>query len=505
MSSLIACGSGTEEGIGYSSPSPKTQTFGPAETNVVDSIDSMSAGDLYYFDLSNGTASLDFGNDDVGANYKLIIQSTDSNSSSINLIGTSQSVPVTFDHMLRNSEKKFRPPDSELNLKAGANISKAVGDSADFKVLTSISNTSAYTTIEATLKCDEDDILLYIDNEVSSELLTDDDIEHLCQEFQYAAALEISILGEPSDINGDDHVVILVSNAVNALGESGGGIITGYFYSSDLSPLDPVDNPTSNEMEIIYILAPDPDAIYGVEITKEFAMENLMTAVVPHELQHAINYNQHKIINGTNEEEWLNEGLSHFSEDLVGFGQENPSRMETFFEYPQTVKLVTSAPDLSARGASYSFLRFLYEQTDDPDQFLYDLIHTNLNGTDNVANAFGGSDANFDEWNEFMRRWAIALVLTNSGISSNELFQYNDRTFNETTDHYEGVCTTCETEDGRGTILYGPSATEFSSGNISLNLSGTATVFYSISSPPDSLTIEGPSDSGLQGILIRMK
>lgn len=503
MFHLAACGSGTDS---FQSSSPKTQTIGVAETNVVDSIDSMSVGDLYYFDFSNGGVSLDFDNADTGAGYALIIQSTDSNSSSINLISANQSVPATFDQMLRDSEKKFRPQKSEFNLAAGANISKAVGDSADFKVLSSIFNTNAYTAVDATLSCDEDDILLYIDNAIDSDLLTDADIEILCQQFQYAAELEISILGEPSDVNSDGHVVVLVSNAVNALGESGGGIITGYFYSSDLSPFDPVENPTSNEMEIIYILAPDPEGIYGTEITKEFAMGNLMTAVVPHELQHAINYNRHKIINGTNEEGWLNEALSHFSEDLVGFGQENPSRMETFFGYPETVRLVTSSsPDLSERGAGYSFLRFLYEQADDPDQFLYNMLHTSLGGEENVVNAFDGSDANFDEWSEFMRRWAIALVLTNSGISSNELFQYNDRTFNETTGHYEGVCTICEAEDGRNTILYGPSAIDLTSGSISLNLSGTATAFYSIESPPNSLTIENSSDSGLQGILIRME
>jgi hypothetical protein len=180
--------------------------------------------------------------------------------------------------------------------------------------------------------------------------------------------------------------------------------------------------------------------------------------------------------------------------------------MESFFEYPQDVRLITaSSPDLAARGASYSFLRFLYEQTDDPDQFLSNLLHSNLSGAENVVAAFDGSNPNFDDWSEFMRRWAIALVLTNGGISANELFQYKPRTVNETTGHYEGICTICDTEDGRNTVLYGPAITEWISGNIELSLSGTATAFYSIESPPNTITVENTSETNVQGILIRME
>jgi hypothetical protein len=258
-------------------------------------------------------------------------------------------------------------------------------------------------------------------------------------------------------------------------------------------------------MEIIYILAPDPGGEWGTEISKEFAMSNLMPAVVPHELQHAINYNQHVLVNGgSSEESWLNEGLSHFAEDRAGFGMENPSRAEMFLMSPEMTSLAPSgSPDLYERGAEYLFLRFLYEQAASGDAFAGALENTYLTGIENVEAAFAGTDANFDEWSEFMRRWAIAMALTDTGISTTDIYQYNARTFNSSTGNWEGICLICDADDGRDTVLTGPYAAELSSSSVSLYLYGTSTAFYTISSPPSSLSLSGNSSAGLQGILIR--
>lgn len=498
---LVGCGSADSPSA---SASAKVQTVGTADSNVVSTVSEMGLGDIYYvaFDTDNA-ASVDFSNSDSSSKYTLVVQSTDSTSSNIT-IAKSVASPEGLDAMLREQERSLAENEQpvEPSLSFGKSLAKAaIGDSRSFKVLSSITSTSSYTTVSATVKCVEEHIIVYLDDDVPSSSLDDTDIATLCDQFESSAAAEEAILGEPSDVNGDGHVVTLITLAVNRLGASGGGIVTGYFYANDL-----YSGSNSNQMEIIYILAPDPGGDDGTPISKAFAMSNLMPAVVPHELQHAISYNQHVLTNGgSTEESWLNEALSHFTEDLVGFGQENPSRVEIFLEAPESTQLAPlSSPDLAERGAEYLFLRFLYERSGSPNTFLGNLENTTLTGMNNVEGAFAGTDAGFDEWEEFMRRWAIAIALTNTGISSTAQYQFNDRTLNSTTGKWQGICLVCDADDERGTVLVGPYAPELT--DTTLFLSGTATAFYTISSAPTTtLTLQGTASASLQGALIRIE
>lgn len=505
---IYGCGSSTSS----SGVDSKAQTSGADDSNVVASVSAMTKGDLYYvtFD-SAGNSVIDFTGVDSDAEYTLMVQSTNQISSSVAIAQSdiSMSLADTFDLVLRQKEAVHAEDGDVPVMRDDTSFSagKAVGDTRSFISLTNISGTT-YETVNAVEKCREDHIIVYLDSRVPSSDLSDDDIASLCSNFEYAATAEEAIIGAPSDVNSDGHVAILITLSVNKMGASGGGIVTGYFYSDDLYEYNASSNPTSNEMEIIYILAPDPDNEYGaVAISNEFATEQLMTAVVPHELQHAISYNQHVIINGgSSENSWLNEGMSHLMEDVVGFGQENPSRMEGFLYSLESTSLSPiSSPGLDSRGAEYLFLAYLYEQADDPNGFLAALIDTSNTGKTNLETAFAGADANFDEWSEFMRRWGIAIALTDTGISSTAQYQYNARTWNSTTSHWQGVCLICDAEDGasRNTTLYGPYTQPLTNSSVSLSLSGTATAFYSIASPPTTITLNGSSSAGLQGVLIR--
>ncbi len=502
---LAACGS--------SSPDVKSQSQGTtaAETNAANSVSEMSAGDFYVIQFDAGNATVAFDGADSSAEYQLIIQTTTSASSSVTLASSNEAVdPVElFNESLRDREVELsqnaEPGFADLSVTKA--VSKVVvGDTNTFRVLSSISSSTSYNEVEATVECVGDEhIALYVDNELPEDNLDSTDIETLCEQFEYAVATEIDLIGEPSNIDGDNRVAVLITPAVNRLGASGGGIITGFFYASDLYARSSISNPTSDEMEVVYILAPDPNGDYGTAITKEFAMSNLMPAVVPHEVQHLISYNQHVFVNsGGSEESWLNEAMSHFVEDLTGFGLENPSRVEMFLASPATTSLApSSSPNLYQRGAGYLFIRYLYEQAADPTGFLAALIDTNLTGEDNLEAAFSGSNSNFDEWEDFMRRWAIAIALTNTDVSSSSEYQLADRFINSTTGNWQGICLICSAEDNRDTILTGPYSPELTSGNLFLNLSGTGTTFYTVSNPPSSLNIYGSTSASLQGVLVR--
>jgi len=505
---VAGCGSPSAQSSPYDGP--KGQAIEASDTDIVSSVAEMEAGDMLYVDFDEGNrASIDFSEAAENSKYTLIVQQTERTPSIVTVAKSAVLPPkAQLDDLLRANELKLSKsaPQLQANASLAKNVSASVaaGDIESFRVLSSLSSLSSYSTVEAEAKCvRQESIVLYVDTDIPESDLSDSEIEALCDDFDYAISIEKELLGEPSDVNNDGLVAILITLGVNRLGASGGGIITGYFYASDLYPRS-AGNPTSNYREILYILAPDPDGSDGATISKSFALSNLMTAVVPHEFQHAISYNQHVFVNGgSSEETWLNEALSHFSEDLVGFGQENYSRVGIFLNYPETTPLIPSgSPDLAERGAEYLFLRYLYEQAEDGAEFLRSLYSSTLTGIDNVLAAFGARDSSLDTWEELMRRWAIAIYMTNAGITLTPQYMFDDRTTNSVTGNLQGVCLICQAEDNRGTELTGPYINELTSSTLSLSLSGTSTAYYSIPAPPDELTITA-TDEGHQGVLIR--
>ncbi|MBT3180961.1 MAG: hypothetical protein HN337_00465 [Deltaproteobacteria bacterium] len=250
-------------------------------------------------------------------------------------------------------------------------------------------------------------------------------------------------------------------------------------------------------------MVPDPSGYYGTTISHSFSMSNLLPAVLPHELQHAISYNQHVFVNdGSPEENWLNEGASHFIEDRFGVGVENPSRYGMFLSSPSTYGVVTqSSPNLMERGGVYLFLRYLYEQASDSDAFLRDLIQTSKRGVANLEAAFQGQ-SDMDGFSEMMARWTVALAMTNRGISQDARYIYRDRVRSSLTGNWEGVCLDCSADDNRGTELTGVNLNQYYGYHTS-NVDSAAVKFYNITSLPNEMTLQGSSDGGSYGILIR--
>ncbi len=136
--------------------------------------------------------------------------------------------------------------------------------------------------------------------------------------------------GETADIDGNERVLVLITEETNKLSKANGlTFLAGFFVPSDLSDSGTgsggggVGSPcaTSNEAEILYLLAPDPDGDFGRRHTVDFARENVVS-VSSHELQHLISAEQRLIFGaggfGDLEEVWVDEGLSHLAEELGG-------------------------------------------------------------------------------------------------------------------------------------------------------------------------------------------
>lgn len=533
-------GSGSGTGSGSSGGGV---SGGVTITNEVSAPSEMGVGDIMMLQYSTGeTAEFDFEGVEDGSSYYVAVGSLDYDfgSHSVSVMNNAPplgsyksavvaggveeigddwenwSVSDAFDQHLRNVEAELAA-DYNLQVAEGDNFysgakaamvekSASVGDTESFRVLNSLSSLSSYKTVTGRVKCVEENVIIYLDTEVESTNpadITDSDIESLCTEFNDQAALEESWFGAASDVNSDGKVAALLTPQVNRLGSMGGGIITGFFLASDLYSRSG-SNAISNEREIVYTLVPDSSGVYGLTIPKSFAIENLLTAVLPHEFQHAISYNQHVFLGeGTTEDNWLNEGMSHLAEDLVGYGQENYSRAEIFLDSPTSYALVNSgSPGLGERGEAYLFMRFLYEQSSDKTGFLWGLYHNNTGGVANLEAAYNGSESNFDQFGEFFMRWMAALAMTDRGLSVDDRYVYDTRVYNSDTERWEGVCLVCDSEDGRGTVMNGPAMSTYS-GVSSFSIYSSGVKFFDVASAPATMTFTSSSSGTFGVVLIR--
>ncbi len=538
---LAACGSST----GASSSASATDSGGGGTggtgtdqkitlSNIHSQPKQLGVGDLLYVDLNSST-SLDFDGVDAGAEFSLaMINSSASQGnltvamqgdlSDVNLDlakevdayeeEASPSLPnditENFHAFLREQEKETEywgaPVDgasaSAGKSAGGAAAAEAVslGHQRIFKVLSSLSNTRDYVEVTATAECVGSNVIFYIDADVTQTMLSDADVQSLCNTFDPVVARELSLFGNLSDVDGNGKVIALFTPRVNRLGGLGGGIITGFFLSNDLYASSG-SNPASNYGEMLYIMVPDPSGQYGATVSREFAMSNLLPSVLPHELQHAISYNEHVFVSGgASENSCLNEGMSHLAEDLMGQGQENPSRYGIYLRSPQSYSVIAcSQASLGSRGGSYLFLRYLYEQAANGDAFLARLIRTSQTGIQNIETAFAGSSADFDQFPEFFMRWSVAIT----GITQDSRFSFKSRERDSATGQWRGACVSCAADDGRGTTLSGVSSTAYrGSQNNSLR---TASVrFFKIAGVQSKIDFNYSSGQGY-GVLIRKK
>lgn len=525
-----ACGPKSYDEYGYKANSSIDSSDNPATiTNTADSPADMAVGDVYAvtFDGQND-GLIDFEGTDYDSNFILAVSAIDTAQTSRTIQLSDESIPFkantaeennnwtemdtkdALDQQLRGAEMMIsRDPEYQkvsFEVSAGkAMTGKAiveVGDIESFNVLSGLSSLSSYTDIQAEARCVGSNVIFYVDTQValySSADLTDSDVDLLCNEFDEVAGKEFEIFGEPSDIDNNGKVAVLMTPQVNKLGAMGGGIITGFFFANDL-----YTSANSNMREVIYVMVPDSNGVYGVTIPKSFAMNNLLPAVLPHELQHAINYNQKVFVSGvSSEENWLNEALSHFSEDRLGYGHENPSRIEVYLDDTELYGPISAgSPNLAERGAAYLFLRFLYEQADDGDQFLWNLVHSDLVGAQNLEISFAGKNEDFDQVSEFILRWSAAMVMSSFNLSSDDRFSYQERSWNSETQHWEGVCLNCNTEDGRGTILKGITLSPYY-GVSQLTIEPTAVKFYQVTSFPNEIRLQANAAGQYGAMLIR--
>ncbi len=531
--SLVGCGA-TETYYLSNLNKAETGFDGTDQTNTVSDPSQMGVGDVMFirFGGENGITQVDFSGAEAGSEFYLGVASIGQNPGTQNAVVMDESlayddmavqsksvvkysVGVEKDFMARLREEEVRlsldesaiPAEySNYSLSKNVKYTTGAGGEESFKVLASVSSVSQYVNVSANLYYEGNNVRCYVDTDVEDknpEDLTHDDVYELCSIYDTQVDFARDIFGEESDVNGDDRVTVLMTPQVNRLGKLAGGVITGFFFATDLHAVTP-SNQVSNEQEMIYMAVPDSKGLYGVKIQKEFGIENYMSPVFIHEFQHLISFNQKVFINkGGAEIGWLNEGLSHLSEDLAGYGRENYSRYEMFLNNPSYYSAMGGdSPGLGERGASYLFMRYLYEQHYDGNEFLRNLHDSNLSGAENLIEAFAGGASGINDLSDMFGRWMAALLMTNSGLTTDSDFIYKDRVFNGDTDNWQGVLIHGNAEDGRGTVLNGVGISDFNNGFNSSFTAGSAK-FFEMQNPQSSLSFSGGSKGDFVAVLIR--
>lgn len=468
LSLLVACGgtggSGEEAGLALTESNvlgSVTEIDFDENNNAVVNFSDVSPDDqfiisLYSYDNANKAYSYQLTPSTGASTAEALLKSA-----TVADAGVTEGGEEDFHETLRRLEKELED-EEPVHVESGNSPFKALVSSATlgsqrtFNVLKSLSG-GATTTVTAELRYMTSHFYVYVDVR-NGDLLDDADLEELLEPFDGLVEEEFALFGDISDVNGDGRFTILLTQAVNELGSSSGGIITGFFYAMDLYPVS--TNPASNEMEIIYSMVPDPEGAYGTAVSKSFALSNLIPAVFPHELQHAISYNNHVFVNGgSSESSFLNEALSHLAEDIYsrdsnGYmpqtGIDNPSRAALYLKNNSGVCFACGS-SLAQRGGSYLFVRYLYEQAEagnlpgatGGEELIARLLDTNLTGIANLTNA-ALADADINRFKDLMGLYATALNLSDTGLASDSRYQFS------------GINLWADQNDNRGTTLAGP-------------------------------------------------
>ncbi|MEO8448964.1 MAG: hypothetical protein ABI647_04180 [Gemmatimonadota bacterium] len=338
-----------------------------------------------------------------------------------------------FDLMLREKERAIAAdPRYRAVPRPGPKVAAApplVGDQKTFKSCQNL-QCSTFVDVAATARFVGTHAAIYMDNSVpQNDTLQAVDYADLGNTFDtYHYPIDVTAFGSESDIDNNQRVIILLTDAVNNLTpDCTNGRVLGYFFGGDLSP----GFANSNNGEVFYALVPSPATAQCTAISRSTALNNIKPTLI-HEFQHMISYNQHVLVRfGASEETWLNEALSHFAEELGGRiipNSECPNppfsscrsqyisgdifnsydyladTEAEFLIYP-----TSSNGTLEERGASWYFVRWVLDQfaTDTilGTDLTLKLVNTPATGVVNISTATGG------DFSTMVPQWLLAAYL----------------------------------------------------------------------------------------------
>ena len=312
---------------------------------------------------------------------------------------------TSIEAMVRAAERRVvhsrvsRPAAGEPIQRTALRVSDSprLGDTLTYRVADILASDpcSRYQSVRATVKAVGNKALVVQDVAAPPDGFSTSDFSAIAAEFdQLVLPTDTRWFGAPSDINGDGHVTILYTPAVNRLTPPGSGsYVGGYFFGVDLFarviPSESWRCDASNEQEIFFMLAPDPNGTVNGNAHSVSSVRSATRGTIAHELQHMINQGVRQADARVDSLEvaWLDEGLAHFAEEVVGrarlgkgdltrlsmadvtrdrddydsFFWPNLIRLRTWMRRPDLASALSSRVDvdLAPRGAAWALVRYL--------------------------------------------------------------------------------------------------------------------------------------------------
>jgi hypothetical protein len=344
----------------------------------------------------------------------------------------------------------------------------SVGDKATFKVPAKFDaggayiggGCNSYTSATATVRHISTRSIIYIDDAAPSGGFNDADFQAIGAEFDNLIyPTDVEYFGTPLDQDNNQRVIILYTPLVNKLTPANqSGFVGGFFFVGDLFPATGQGAcAQSNMAEIFYALAPDPQGTINSNRRTTEDVRQGTRGTIAHEVQHMINGSERFRSPVTEEFEstWLDEGLSHFAEDLNGralrglsetgnytnadlrtsfndyaaFFFQNFARLRLYLANPAGLSPTSAAADtsLAVRGAAWALVRYTadhYAPGGNIKSFIKSLIPGPDTGVVNLTRHAG--NISFDSLNA---GWLIANAADDAGIP-NLATKYTYKTYN---------------------------------------------------------------------------
>jgi len=337
----------------------------------------------------------------------------------------------SWDYHLRTLEAKMTrgrtapiPERAPLGVDGPAAI-PTVGERRTFNVFR---NGGGFTEVTAVAQFVGARAALFVDEDAPAGGYTQADLQMYSDRFDEVIYPTVTgAFGTVSDLDANERIVILFTPSVNALTARGAlGFVAGFFFGLDLLP----SREGSNSAEIFYALVPDATGLFSDPRTKDELLE-LMPAVLGHEFQHMVNFNERVLRLGAeaNEALWLSEGLAQYAEELVALAYESlgdaesvrifregvQDRSRRYLTGTDSVSLIVSTGQgtLTERGAGFLHILYLVDRfgADLPGR----LTRTTRTGVANVEVETGTN------WADLLSDWWSAVFMDGPGPESGAL------------------------------------------------------------------------------------
>jgi len=309
---------------------------------------------------------------------------------------------------------------------------------------------SRFDRVGARVRALKTKVAIYVDTLAPAGGLDSTALDSIANTFdQRLYAIDTAAFGRESDIDSNSVVLVLMTNTVNKLVNAStcntSGFVAGFFFGADLDPAFRNDS-RSNKGEVFYSIVADPGGTLSCSHST-LEVERFVPVTFIHEFQHMISFNQHVLVRGgSGEVLWLNEGFSHYAEELGGrsYALVPDARVtdcaigtvecrfyigDLLDAYDYLVDstgvhfLLPTAGigSLTERGAAWLFVRFTVDRyaagttIADWNTLTRALVGTNQTGAQNIAGVTG------DPFATVVSRWVLANYVTDRGVSPPEL------------------------------------------------------------------------------------